>query len=68
MNKALGIPSCIKEYENGIIDEKEFLDKLEEVAANAVGDACTGSNPRAILPEQMAELLKCCFYDLEVNF
>ena len=68
MNKALGIPSCIKEYENGIIDEKEFLDKLDEVAANAVGDACTGSNPRAILPEHMAELLKCCFYDLEVNF
>lgn len=46
MNRSLNIPSCIKEYENGIIDEKEFLEKLPEVAANAISDACTGSNPR----------------------
>ena len=36
MNKALNIPSCIKDYEGGIIDEKEFLEKLPEVAKNAV--------------------------------
>ena len=41
---------------------------MSKILVNAVGDACTGSNPRAILPEHMAELLKCCFYDLEVNF
>ena len=50
MNKQLDIPSCIKDYEGGIIDEKEFLDKLPEVAELAVGDACTGSNPRPITP------------------
>lgn len=68
MNKALDIPSCIKDYEGGIIDEKEFLDKLPEVAKSAVGDACTGSNPREITPEQMEKLLKCCYYDTEVDF
>lgn len=68
MNKALDIPTCIKDYEGGIIDEKEFLDKLPSVAELAVGDACTGSNPRSINPEQMEKLLKCCFYDIEVDF
>ena len=68
MNRELDIPTCIKDYEGGIIDEKEFMDKLPEVAELAVGDACTGSNPRSINPEQMAKLLKCCFYDTEVDF
>ena len=68
MNRALDIPSCIKDYEGGIIDEKEFMDKLPQVAELAVGDACTGSNPRQINPEQMAKLLKACFYDEEVDF
>lgn len=68
MNKALNIPTCIKDYEGGIIDEKEFLEKLDAVAENAVGDACTGSNPRKIDPPAMAKLLKCCYYDEEVDF
>jgi len=68
MNRALDIPTCIKDYEGGIIDEQEFLDKLPSVAELAVCDACTGSNPRSINPEQMAKLLKCCFYDTEVDF
>ena len=68
MNRALDIPTCIKDYEGGIIDEQEFLDKLPSVAELAVGDACTGSNPRSINPDQMAQLLKCCFYDTEVDF
>lgn len=68
MNKALNIPTCIKEYEGGIIDEKEFLEKLDTVAENAVGDACTATNPRKIDPPTMAKLLKCCYYDEEVDF
>ncbi|HJB07266.1 MAG TPA: iron-containing alcohol dehydrogenase [Candidatus Enterocloster faecavium] len=68
MNKALDIPTCIKEYEGGIIDEKEFMEKLPQVAELAVGDACTGSNPRTITPDEMAKLLKCCYYDEPVNF
>ena len=68
MNQALDIPSGIKDYEGGIIDEKEFLEKLPTVAELAVGDACTGSNPRTITPDVMEKLLKCCFYDEEVTF
>ena len=68
MNKSLDIPRSIKEYEGGFVGEEEFLAKLPTVAELAVGDACTGSNPRAIDPAQMAELLKCCYYDTEVDF
>lgn len=68
MNKQLDIPSCIRDYEGGIIDEKEFLEKLPKVAKLAVGDACTGSNPRKITPAEMEKLLKACYYDEEVDF
>ena len=68
LDKELNIALCIKDYEGGIIDEKEFLEKLPEVAKNAVGDACTGSNPRAITPEVMEKLLKACYYDEDVDF
>lgn len=68
MNEQLNIPTCIKDYEGGIIDEKEFNDKLKSVAELAVGDACTGSNPREITPAEMEKLLTCCFYDKEVDF
>ncbi|MEI8199957.1 MAG: iron-containing alcohol dehydrogenase [Eubacteriales bacterium] len=68
MNESLSIPTCIKNYEGGIIDEKEFLEKLPKVAELAVGDACTGTNPRSITPAQMEKLLMCCYYDTEVNF
>ena len=68
MNKALDIPDCIRDYEGGIIDEKEFLEKLPRVAELAVGDACTGSNPRAITPAVMEQLLKACYYDTTVDF
>ena len=68
MNAALNIPSCIRDYEGGIINEEEFLQKLPKVAELAVGDACTGSNPRSITPAQMEKLLRCCYYDTEVDF
>ena len=68
LNAKLDIPACIKDYEGGIIDEKEFLEKLPTVAELAVGDACTGSNPRSIDPKTMEKLRTCCFYDTEVDF
>lgn len=68
MNKSLNIPDCIKDYEGGIIDEKEFMDKLPEVATLAIGDACTGSNPRVPSQEDMEKLLKACFYGEDINF
>ncbi len=75
MNRQLEIPLGIKNYgaggvlaEQSIIDEKEFLEKLPEVAANAIADACTGSNPRQPNQEEMEKLLKACYYDLEIDF
>ena len=68
MKDSLEIPKGIKEYEGGIIDEKEFLDKLPTVAELAIGDACTGSIPRIPTQEEMEGLLKACFYGEDVDF
>lgn len=68
MNEALNIPKCIKDYEGGIIDEAEFNSKLSDVAALAISDACTGSNPRIPTQEEMEKLLDACFYDKEIDF
>ena len=67
-NVALSIPKCIKDYENGMVPEDEFLEKLPQVAELAIGDACTGSNPRIPTQEEMEKLLKCCYYGTEVDF
>ena len=75
MNDKLNIPHCIKNYgadsyptENGFVPENVFLERLPEIAKNAIGDACTGSNPRQPSQEEMEKLLKCCYYDDEVDF
>ena len=75
MNDELNIPQCIKNYgldslptENGFVPEEVFLEKLPEIAKNAILDACTGSNPRVPTQEEMEKLFKCCYYDLEVDF
>ena len=65
MNDKLNIPHTLKEFG---VDEAEFNAKVDAIAANAVGDACTGSNPRAIDPETMARLFKCTYYGTEVDF
>lgn len=64
-NVKLNIPKTLKDFG---VEEKEFLEKLPEIAANAVGDACTGSNPRAITPKEMEKLLSCTYYGTKVEF
>ncbi|MBQ0160839.1 MAG: iron-containing alcohol dehydrogenase [Bacteroidales bacterium] len=75
MNDDLRIPHCIKSYgadsypcEQGFVPENVFLERLPEIAKNAIGDACTGSNPRQPNQEEMERLLKCCYYDTDVDF
>ena len=75
MNDELNIPHCIKNYgadsyptEQGFVPEKVFLERLPEIAKNAIADACTGSNPRIPSQEEMEKLLKACYYDREVDF
>lgn len=75
MNDDLNIPHCIQNYgadsypcEQGFVPENVFLERLPEIAKNAIGDACTGSNPRIPTQAEMEQLLKCCYYDQEVDF
>ncbi len=75
LNDKLNIPHGIKNYgadsyptEQGFVPENIFLERLHDIAVNAVGDACTGSNPRQPSVEEMEKLLKCCYYDTEVDF
>lgn len=75
MNDQLNIPHCIKNYgadsfpvEQGFVPEDIFLKRLPEIAKNALTDACTATNPRQPSQEEMEKLLKCCYYDTEVDF
>ena len=75
MSDALHIPHCIAHYgkdglpaEEGFVSEDVFLARVEDIAANAILDACTGSNPRQPSQAEMVKLLKCCYYDTEVDF
>ena len=75
MNDDLNIPHSINHYgpdglpaEQGFVPEEVFLERLHDIAANAILDACTGSNPRQPSQEEMEKLLKCCYYDTEVDF
>lgn len=75
MNDDMNIPHCIKNYgkdsyptEQGFVPEEVFLERLPKIAELAIGDACTGSNPRQPSQEEMEKLLKCCYYDTEVDF
>ena len=75
LNDKLNIPHGIKNYgadsyptEQGFVPESIFLERLHDIAVNAIADACTGSNPRQPSVEEMEKLLKCCYYDTEVDF
>ncbi len=81
MNDKLNIPHCIKNYgadsyptEQGFVPAEVFLERLPEIAKNAILDACTLTNPRPLSAdnsediELMEKLLKACYYDSEVDF
>ena len=64
-NVQLGIPKTLREFG---INEEEFKEKISNIAKLAVGDACTGSNPRSITPAEMEKLFTCTYYGTEVDF
>lgn len=64
-NVQMSIPKTLQEF--GIIEE-EFKEKIAKISELAVGDACTGSNPRAIDPATMERLFNCVYYGTEVDF
>ena len=64
-NAKLNIPKTLKDFG---INEEEFKEKIAKISELAVGDACTGSNPRAIDPAAMEKLFTCTYYGTEVDF
>lgn len=64
-NVQMSIPKTLKEF--GIVEE-EFKEKIATIAELAVGDACTGSNPRSIDPATMEKLFTYIYYGKEIDF
>ena len=64
-NVTLNIPKTLKDF--GIVED-EFKEKLSTIATNAIGDACTGSNPRIPTQEEMEKLFTAIYYGTEVDF
>ncbi len=61
----MNMPATLKEFG---VNEEAFLAQLDDIAAAAVADPCTGTNPRSIDPATMAKLFKCAYYGEKVDF
>ena len=55
----VGIKKTIKEYG---IDEKDFLDKLDDMTEQAFDDQCTGANPRYPLMSEIKQMYLNAYY------
>lgn len=65
MNSDLNIPQCIAHYdekglpaEKGFVPEEIFLSRVDDIAANALLDACTVTNPRQPTKDENGEITK----------
>jgi acetaldehyde dehydrogenase/alcohol dehydrogenase len=59
LKEKIGIKNTIKDYG---IEEKAFLETLDNMTENAFDDQCTGSNPRYPLMEEMKQLYLNAYY------
>lgn len=59
LKRAVGIKSSIRAYG---IDEKDFLDRLDEMVEQAFDDQCTGANPRYPLMSEIKEMYLKAYY------
>ncbi len=55
----IGVPKSIREYG---IDEKAFLDRLDEMSEQAFDDQCTGANPRYPLISELKQIYLDAYY------
>ena len=60
--RTIEIKPTIKDYN---IDEKKFLDNLDEMSEQAFNDQCTGANPRYPLISEIKELYLKSYYGEE---
>lgn len=65
LNKKFGIPSTLREAG---VREAEWNERIAGIAERAVGDACTGTNPRRIDAKAMERLFRCVYYGKKVDF
>ncbi|MFT4106733.1 MAG: bifunctional acetaldehyde-CoA/alcohol dehydrogenase [Lacrimispora sp.] len=59
LKAAVGIKASIKEYG---VEEKYFLETLDEMVENAFDDQCTGANPRYPLLSEIKEMYLKAYY------
>ncbi len=59
LKKTVGIKETIKDYG---VDEKVFLDNLDEMVEQAFDDQCTGANPRYPLMSEIKEMYLNAYY------
>lgn len=55
----IGIKATIKDYG---IDEKQFLDNLDQMVEQAFDDQCTGANPRYPLMSEIKKMYQNAYY------
>ena len=65
LRSGLNMPSSLKEHGT---DETFFMSHIKEIAKEAVGDPCTGSNPRPVSEEEMTGLFEAVYYGKDVTF
>ena len=63
LKEKIGIKKTIKDYG---IDEKYFLDTLDEMSEQAFNDQCTGANPRYPLIQEIKDLYLKCYYGKKI--
>ncbi len=59
LKATVGIKNTIKDYG---VDEKAFLDNLDEMVEQAFDDQCTGANPRYPLMSEIKEMYLNAYY------
>ena len=59
LKEKIGIKKTIKDYG---VDEKVFLDTLDEMVEQAFDDQCTGANPRYPLMKEIKEMYLRAYY------
>ena len=59
LKKQVGVKSSIQAYG---IDEKDFLDRLDDMVEQAFDDQCTGANPRYPLMSEIKEMYLRAYY------
>ena len=59
LKKQVGIKATIREYG---IDEKDFLERLDDMVEQAFDDQCTGANPRYPLMSELKQIYLKAYY------